>query len=78
MPKFYFDLVDARTASDEQEDARFCHDEEEVQVLAQTIANRLAASEPDFLKGYCILVSDTNGVEIYRAALGAPYGKSRE
>jgi hypothetical protein len=70
MPKYHFDLVDARTAADEQDDARFCFDEEEAQVVAQTIATRLAASEPNFLKGYCVLVSNADGVEIYRVALG--------
>jgi hypothetical protein len=70
MPKFHFDLVDARTAEDEQNDAQYCHNEEEARILAHNIASRLAGSEPSFLNGYCILVSDADGVEVYRAAIG--------
>jgi hypothetical protein len=78
MPKFHFDLVDARTAAAEQDDAQFCENETEAQSLAHTIADRLAAYEPTFLRGYCILVSDASGVEVYRATLGQPRGKLRQ
>ncbi len=72
MPKFHFDLVDARTAASGTDDAQFCQNEKEAQILAHTIADRLLASEPSFLSGYCVLVSDADGAEIYRAVLGKP------
>jgi hypothetical protein len=69
MPSYHFDLVDARTAEDENNDAQFCQNDDEARAIAHDIASRVAAAEPDFLKGYCVLVSDADGLEIYRAPL---------
>lgn len=67
MPKFHFDLVDTRTG--DEEDWLTCQSKSEVQVMATQIAGRLLASEPIFLRGYSVLVTNEEGHEVFRARL---------
>ena len=66
--RFHFDLVDGKTIADQR--GQELEDAVQASEVADKLARHLAQEEPMLAaKGYSILVSDEDGVEVYRTKL---------
>ena len=71
MARYHFDLADGEKIADVG--GHDCEDIAEARRVADGLAERLAAREPDLVgRGYAIAVRDENGVEVYRSELAVP------
>ena len=66
--RFYFDLVDTRSAQRGDADSFTCSFVA-AEALAQNLAARIGGMEPEFLEGYSILVTNREGTEMIRVPL---------
>ena len=68
MPKFRFNLEDHLFIADRG--LHDCADENDAQMMANEIADRLVQTQPEFLEGgYAIVVRDDRNRPVYRAEM---------
>jgi hypothetical protein len=68
MPSYRFNLEDHQVIADRG--LHECADENDAQMMANEIADRLVQHQPELLEGgYAIVVRDQNNRQVYRAAM---------
>ena len=68
MPSFRFNLEDHEFVADRG--LHECADEQDAQMMANEIADRLVQRQPEFLNGgYAIIVRDEKNRQVYRAEM---------
>jgi hypothetical protein len=68
MPRYHFDLVDHVTVEDHG--GQILDDDVTASDVADILAHKVCRQHPELRgKGYSILVTDAEGVEVYRAPI---------
>jgi hypothetical protein len=73
MPRYHFDLVDHHTVEDHG--GQVLEDDIKASDVADALAARIFEVRPELRdKGYSVLVTDSEGLEVHRAPIAAPAG----